>query len=70
MFTAFRPPEHGTRERRAQFPDESWIGFPSLGIEVAAKSQADVTVTTQSTAGAKMGRRVLGDMARSHSTIE
>jgi len=46
MFTAFRPPEHGTRERRAQFPDESWIGFPSLGIEVAAKSQADVTVTT------------------------
>ena len=51
-------------------PNESWIGFPSRGIEMAANFQAHVTVTTEGTAGAKMGRQGLGDMARSHSSIE
>jgi len=32
------------RERRAQFPDEGWVGFSSRRIEIAANSQTNVTV--------------------------
>jgi len=41
----FQPPEEDRREGRAAFPDDSWISFSSQEIEVAANSQADVTVT-------------------------
>ena len=41
----FRPPEEERREGRAEFPDNSWISFSSTEIEVAAKSEAKVTVT-------------------------
>jgi len=41
----FRPPEEERREGRAEFPDDSWISFSSTEIEVAAKSEASVTVT-------------------------
>jgi len=44
-FTAFHPPEEERREGRAEFPDDSWISFSSPEIEVAANSQANVTVT-------------------------
>jgi hypothetical protein len=41
----FQPPEEERREGRAEFPDNSWISFSSIEIEVAAKSEADVAVT-------------------------
>jgi hypothetical protein len=41
----FQPPEEERREGRAEFPDDSWISFSSQEIEVAAKSEANVTVT-------------------------
>jgi hypothetical protein len=41
----FQPPEEERREGRAEFPDDSWISFSSPEIEVAANSQANVTVT-------------------------
>jgi len=41
----FRPPEEERRKGRAEFPDNSWISFPFQEIEVAAKSEAGVTVT-------------------------
>jgi hypothetical protein len=44
-FTTFQPPEEERREGRTEFPDDSWISFSSPGIEVAAKSEANVTVT-------------------------
>jgi hypothetical protein len=44
-FTTFQPPEEERREGRAEFPDDSWISFSSPKIEVAAKSEANVTVT-------------------------
>jgi hypothetical protein len=44
-FTTFQPPEEERREGRAEFPDDSWISFSSPGIEVAANSEANVTVT-------------------------
>jgi hypothetical protein len=44
-FTTFQPPEEERREERAEFPDDSWISFSSPRIEVAANSQANVTVT-------------------------
>lgn len=44
-FTTFQPPEEERREGRAEFPDDSWISFSSQEIEVAANSQANVTVT-------------------------
>ena len=40
----FQPPEEERRKGRAEFPDNSWISFSSTEIEVAAKSEADVTV--------------------------
>ena len=40
----FQPPEEERREGRAEFPDNSWISLSSTEIEVAAKSEADVTV--------------------------
>lgn len=40
----FQPPEEERREGRAEFPDDSWISFSSQEIEVAANSQANVTV--------------------------
>jgi len=43
--TTFQPPEEDRREGRSAFPDDSWISFSSQEIEVAANSQADVTVT-------------------------
>jgi hypothetical protein len=44
-FTTFQPPEEERREGRAEFPDDSWISFSSPGIELAANSEAHVTVT-------------------------
>jgi len=44
-FTTFQPPEEERREGRAEFPDDSWISFASPGIEVPAKSEANVTIT-------------------------
>jgi len=44
-FTIFQPPEEERREGRAEFPDDSWISFSSPEIEVAANSEANVTVT-------------------------
>jgi hypothetical protein len=44
-FTTFQPPEEERREGRAEFPNDSWISFSSPEIEVAANSQANVTVT-------------------------
>ena len=41
----FQPPEEDRREGRAEFPDDRWISFSSQEIEVAANSQASVTVT-------------------------
>jgi hypothetical protein len=41
----FQPPQEQRRSGRAEFPDDSWISFSSQEIEVAAKSEADVTVT-------------------------
>jgi len=42
---AFQPPEEERREERVEFPDDSWISFSSQEIEVAANSEANVTVT-------------------------
>ena len=42
---AFQPPEEERREGRTESPDDSWISFSSQEIEVAAKSEANVTVT-------------------------
>lgn len=44
-FTTFQPPEEERREGRSEFPDASWIIFPSQEILVAANSEANVTVT-------------------------
>jgi hypothetical protein len=46
-FTIFQPPEEERREGRAEFPDNSWISFPSPEIEVAAGSEANVKVTVE-----------------------
>jgi len=43
--TTFQPPEEDRREGRAEFPDDSWISFPSQEIEVASNSEANVIVT-------------------------
>jgi hypothetical protein len=43
--TTFQAPEEERREGRAEFPDDSWISFSSPDIEVAANSEATVTVT-------------------------
>jgi hypothetical protein len=43
--TIFQPPEEERREGRVEFPDDSWISFSSQEIEIAAKSEASVTVT-------------------------
>jgi len=42
----FQPPEEDRREGRTEFPDDSWISFSSPRIEMPAKSEANVTVTT------------------------
>ena len=42
---AFQPPEEERREGRSEFPDDSWVSFSSSEIEVAAGSEANVTVT-------------------------
>jgi len=42
---AFQPPEEERREGRSEFPDDSWVSFSSQEIEVAAGSEANVTVT-------------------------
>ena len=43
--TTFQPPEEERREGRAEFPDDSWISFSSQEIQIAANSEAAVTVT-------------------------
>jgi len=43
--TTFQPPEEERREGRAELPDDSWISFSSPEIELAANSEATVTVT-------------------------
>jgi len=40
----YQPPEEERREGRAEFPDDSWISLSYTEIEVAAKSETDVTV--------------------------
>ena len=42
--TTFRPPEEQRREGRVQFPDDDWLSFSRPKIEIAANSQANVTV--------------------------
>jgi hypothetical protein len=44
-FTTFQPPEEERREGRAEFPDDGWISFSSQETEIAANSEAAVTVT-------------------------
>jgi hypothetical protein len=44
-FTTFQPPEEERREGRTEFPDDSRISFSYQEIEVAANSEANVTVT-------------------------
>ena len=41
----FQPPQDERSEGRAEFPDDNWISFSSQEIEVAANSEANVTVT-------------------------
>jgi hypothetical protein len=41
----FQPPQDERRKGRAEFPDDSWISSSSQEIEVAANSEASVTVT-------------------------
>ena len=41
----FQPPQEQRREGKTEFPDDSWISFSSQEIEVAANSEASVTVT-------------------------
>jgi hypothetical protein len=43
--TTFQPSEEERRERRAEFPDASWISFSTPEIEMPAESEANVTVT-------------------------
>ena len=43
--TILQPPEEERREGRAEFPDDGWINLSSQEIEVAANSEANVTVT-------------------------
>jgi uncharacterized membrane protein len=43
--TTLKPPEERKEEGRAEFPDASWISFSSQEIELAANSEANVTVT-------------------------
>jgi hypothetical protein len=42
--TTSRPLQDQRREERAQFPDDDWITFSRPRIEIAAHSQANVTV--------------------------
>ena len=42
--TTFQPSDEERREGRAEFPDDSWISFSSQEIEIAANSEAAVTV--------------------------
>jgi hypothetical protein len=44
-FTTFLPPEEEREEVRAAFPDDSWISFSFPEIEIAANSEANLTVT-------------------------
>lgn len=44
-FTTFQPTAEKRRQGMAKFPDASWISFSSPEIEIAANSQANVTVT-------------------------
>ena len=41
----FPPPDEERRAGTTEFPDDSWISFSSPRIEIAANSQANVTVT-------------------------
>ncbi len=43
--TTFQPPEEERRVGRAELPDDSWISFSSLQIEVASNSESTVTLT-------------------------
>ena len=43
--TTFQPPEEERKEGRTEFPDDSWISFSSPEIELAANSEANVTIT-------------------------
>jgi hypothetical protein len=43
--TIFQPLEEERREGRAEFPDDSWIGFSSQEIEIVGNSETSVTVT-------------------------
>ena len=45
VLTIFQPPEEERREERAEFPYDNWISLSSQEIEVAANSEANVTVT-------------------------
>jgi len=45
VLTTYSPPEEDRREGRAGLPDHTWISFFPQQIEVAANSEAAVTVT-------------------------
>jgi len=49
----FQPPEEERREGMAELPDGSWISFSSQEIEVAANSEANVTVAVAIPRGQK-----------------
>jgi hypothetical protein len=43
--TTYNPGESERREGRAEFPDNSWIGFSPQSVEVGANSEASAKVT-------------------------
>jgi len=56
-FTAFPPPKEERKEGRTEFPDPGWISFSCPRIEIAANSQANITVTTAIPPGQKWAGR-------------
>jgi len=45
MLTTYNPKKSERREGRAEFPDESWVGFSLQEIEVAGNSNSKVEVS-------------------------
>ena len=45
VLTIYQPPEESRRDRRDEFPDNSWIGLSHTEVEVGAESESSVRVT-------------------------
>jgi len=45
MLTTYTPKESQRKPGKAEFPDDSWVSFPSQKVEVAASSEAKVKAT-------------------------